>query len=340
MALPVFLDCDPGHDDMMAIMLAIANPAVELLGISTVAGNQTGDRTWLNAARVLTLLGAEDVPLYRGADAPLCRPLVTAGEIHGTSGLDGAPLPEPAPVFAAAAAAYERGEAKPGAVALAETIMRHSEPVTLIPTGPLTNVALALRLWPALRNHIRQIVLMGGGVQDSNITPVAEFNIYVDPEAAAAVFAAGIPLRMVTVDVTNRAIMDFPRIASLAEGGSVSRVVAGLMEFFARANEQAFGIPGAPIHDALTVATVINPSLVETRECNVVVETRGEHSRGCTVVDRYGVTRREANAHVTFDVDCEGFMALMMDAVAACDARGAGGTVQNRHLNQERNTAV
>ncbi len=311
MAIPVFIDCDPGHDDMMAIMLALANPAVHLLGISTVAGNQTGERTCRNAARVLTLVGETGVPLFRGADGPLCRPLVTAGDIHGDSGLDGAALPEPlVPVSPV-----------PGAQGLAETIMGHGEAVTLIPTGPLTNVALALRGWPQLREHIREIVLMGGGVQDSNVTPVAEFNIYVDPEAAAAVLQAGIPLRVVTVDVTNRAIMDYQQIASLASGGPVSRVVAGLMQFFARANHNAFGIPGAPIHDALTVAAVIDPTVITTRSCNVVVETRGEYTRGCTVVDRYGVTGRPPNADVTFDVDRDRFIALMMEALKTLDVR-------------------
>ncbi len=322
-AVPVLIDCDPGHDDMMAIMLAVAHPGIELIGISTVAGNQTVDRTWYNAARTLTLIGATQVPLARGADQPLCRPLVTAEDIHGDTGLDGAELPEPDPVLQPSRGSGG-AEVAPAPQFIAERIIdystTHGTPVTLVPTGPLTNVALALRTYPELHKHIREIVVMGGGVHDSNVTPAAEFNIYVDPEAAAAVFACGLSIRLVTVDVTNRAVMTWEEIESLtAAPGEVSHVVGGLMRFFAGAYRKVFGIEGAPIHDALTVATVIDPTLVETRACNVVVETQGEYTRGRTVVDVYGVTGRQPNAHVTFGVDRDRFIAMMMEAVAALD---------------------
>ncbi|TVR66601.1 MAG: nucleoside hydrolase [Spirochaetaceae bacterium] len=331
MATPVLLDCDPGHDDMMAILLALAHPGIELLGVTTVAGNQTVDRTWYNAARTLTLVGATDIPLARGADAPLCRPLVTAADIHGTSGLDGANLPEPDLCFGMAgeggggeggSASPPQDHGLPAPAFLAERILAHPRPVTLVPTGPLTNIALALRTYPELKDRIERIVLMGGGLGDSNITPAAEFNIYVDPEAAEAVFQGGIPIRMVTVDVTNRALMSREQIEALAAGpGRIARTVGGLMRFFADAYRARFRIDGAPIHDALTVATVIDPSLVETRPCNVVVETQGRYTRGRTVVDVYGVTGRPLNADVTFSLDRERFMQLMMEAVATLDGR-------------------
>jgi pyrimidine-specific ribonucleoside hydrolase len=319
MAIPILLDCDPGHDDMMAIMLAVAHESIDLLGVTTVAGNQTGENTWRNAAATLTLIEALHVPLARGSDQPLCRPLVTAPNIHGSSGLDGAELPDPAPVFLAE---VRQPHPVPGPVRMAELIMNNPKPVTLVPTGPLTNVALALRTFPGLHRKIRRIVIMGGGLQDSNITPAAEFNIFVDPEAAAAIFSCGVPITMVSVDVTNQAVMNFEEIAALErENGPVSGVVGRLMRFFAERNRAAFGIQGAPIHDALTVASVIEPSLVTTRKCNVVVETSGEHTRGRTVVDLYGVTGRHPNAEVTFSVDRERFIAMMLEALRTLDQR-------------------
>lgn len=319
MAIPILIDCDPGHDDMMAIMLAVAHESINLIGVTTVAGNQTGENTWRNAAATLTLIDALEVPLARGADRPLCRPLVTAANIHGSSGLDGAELPDPAPVFLDA---MRQPYPVPGPVRMAELIMNHPKPVTLVATGPLTNVALALRTFPALHRKIRRIVIMGGGLQDSNVTPAAEFNIFVDPEAASAVFSGGVPITMVSVDVTNRAVMNFEEIARLeGRNGAVSGVVGPLMRFFADKNRSAFGIQGAPIHDALTVATVIDPSLVDTRPCNVVVETNGEHTRGRTVVDLYGVTGRPANAEVTFSVDRDGFIEMMLRALETLDQR-------------------
>jgi inosine-uridine nucleoside N-ribohydrolase len=189
----ILLDCDPGHDDMMAIMLASVDSNIEVLGLTTVAGNQTGDKTFINARSILTLLGREDIPLARGADKPLTRELVVAPEIHGKSGLDGARLPEPlAPYLDCHAADF-----------IIDTLKASNEKVTLVPTGPLTNVALALIKAPEIREKISDIVLMGGGVYDSNITPAAEFNIYVDPEAARIVFQSGVPLTMIGLDVPN-----------------------------------------------------------------------------------------------------------------------------------------
>lgn len=312
MAIPVFLDCDPGHDDMMAIMLAVAHPDIDLLGITTVAGNQTGNKTYENARRVLAFIGAEEIPVARGADAPLCRELVTAPKFHGKSGLDGADLPEPA-------AENWTGSAPE---LMAEVILGHPEPVVLVPTGPLTNIALALRSYPTLHDHISRIVLMGGGVFDSNTTPAAEFNIYVDPEAAAAVFTSGIPITMVGLDATNKAILDFDQITALERSrGPVSRVVGVLMRFFSAANVELFDIPGAPIHDALAVAVVAEPDLIIAKEYHVEVETSGEFTRGATVTDVYGITGKTPNARVALGVDRDRFIAVMIKALNELDSR-------------------
>ncbi len=310
MAVPIFIDCDPGHDDMMAIMLAVAHPQLELIGISTVAGNQTGERTFDNAGRILTLLNRTDIPLARGADAPLCRKLVTAPAFHGTSGLDGAELPS--------SAVPERAES---AIALmARAILENPGPVVLVPTGPLTNVAMALRAHPEIADSIERIVLMGGGVFDSNTTPAAEFNIFVDPEAAAAVFAGGVPITMVGLDATNKAVLDYDQIAQIeAMGGPVSRVVAPLMRFFSGANEELFGINGAPIHDALAVAAVVAPDLLVTQDVYVAVETQGDLTRGQTVADLYGITGLAPNASVALGVDRGRFIAMMIDAIRRLD---------------------
>jgi pyrimidine-specific ribonucleoside hydrolase len=309
--MKILIDCDPGHDDMMAIMLACASPQLELLGVTTVAGNQTGEKTWRNALRTLTLIGRTDVPAARGADKPLLRELTVAPEIHGVSGLDGAHLPEPG----------FRGLEEHAADFLIRTIRGSPEPVTLVPTGPLTNVALALLKEPGLARKLERIVLMGGAVHDSNITPAAEFNIYVDPEAARIVFGCGAPIVMVGLDVTNKARLSFADIAEMASWkGWVSRVVAPLLAFFAQANKDVFGFDGAPLHDALAVAHLVRPEVIRTRRMNVVVETAGEFTRGRTVADLYGVTRRPANVEVALEVDQPLFREMIFQAIRALDA--------------------
>lgn len=312
MAKPVFIDCDPGHDDMMAIMLAAAHPDLELIGITTVAGNQTGAKTYNNAGRTLTLINRLDIPVVRGADAPLCRPLVIAPAIHGTSGLDGADLPESRlPVIEESAPAF-----------MARRIMEHPEKVYLVPTGPLTNVALALRSYPQLGDKIERIVLMGGAVHDSNITPAAEFNIYVDPEAASAVFESGIPITMVGLDATNKAMIRYPEIEKLeGHSGPISRVVGPLMRFFANTNREVFGFDGAPIHDALAVAAVIHPEIISVEEYRVDVETHSELTRGQTLADVYGVTGKPANASVAMGVDRERLMDMLFEAIRTLEEK-------------------
>ena len=312
--MKILIDCDPGHDDMMAIMLACASAELQVLGVTTVAGNQTGEKTWRNARRILTLIGRGDIPVARGADRPLLREPTVAPEIHGVSGLDGADLPEPG----------WRGLAEHAVDFLIRVIMGSREPVTLVPTGPLTNVALALLKEPALAQKVERIVLMGGAVYDSNITPAAEFNIYVDPEAAKIVFECGAPIVMVGLDVTNKARLSFADIDELGSwNGRVSRVVAPLLRFFARANHEIFGFDGAPLHDALAVAHLLKPEVIRTRRMNVAIETAGEHTRGRTVADVYGVTRRPPNAEVALEVNQPLFKEMLFRAIRTLDAARA-----------------
>jgi len=308
----IIIDCDPGHDDMMAIMLACSSEELELLGVTTVAGNQTGEKTYLNALKTLTLIGETGIPVARGADKPLFRDLTVAPEIHGVSGLDGADLPEPG----------FKGVEAHAVDFLIKTIMESGTPLILVPTGPLTNVALAMLKDPRITTKLERIVLMGGAVYDSNITPAAEFNIYVDPEAAKVVFGSGVPATMVGLDVTNKALFGFNDIERMSKlNGKVSRVVAPLLKFFARANKDIFGFDGAPLHDALAVAHLISPEVIRTRKLNVEIETDGELTRGRTVADVYGITGKTANVEVALEVDNDLFKDLLMRATETLDSR-------------------
>jgi pyrimidine-specific ribonucleoside hydrolase len=305
--IPVVLDCDPGHDDALAIALALARPELRVLGITTVGGNAPLVETTRNAQRVLALLGREDVPVAAGAANPLVRPLEIAEEVHGESGLDGADLPEPT--------AQLRPE---GALEfLRTTLAASSTPVTLIPTGPLTNVALLLRAYPGIADRIERICLMGGAMHEGNWTPAAEFNIWVDPEAARLVFRSGIPLTMIGIDVTHTALFREPDIDRLlALGTQPARVFADLLRFFARFHRRRYGWDGSPIHDAVAVAHVAVPGLVETQRYHVDVETQGDITRGRTVVDHRGVPGPQPTCDVAMRIDRERFVDLLVDAVA------------------------
>jgi inosine-uridine nucleoside N-ribohydrolase len=302
--VPIVIDCDPGHDDAIAILLAVASPEVELRGVTTVAGNQTLDKTTRNALKVLELAGRADVSVAAGADRPLRRELRTAAHVHGESGLDGPSLPEPSgrPVDAHAADF------------LAELI----EPgVVLVPTAPLTNVALLLERHPDVRERLERIVWMGGAIGEGNVTPAAEFNAFVDPEAAAAVFASGIPVTMIGLDVTHRTLFTRAHADRLRGAGAAGRVVADLSDFFQLFHEERYGFDGSPIHDALAVGYVVDPTLVTTLHCNVAIETASQHCDGRTVVDRWDVTGRPANAHVGIDVDAPRFLELLVARIAS-----------------------
>jgi len=304
--IPIILDCDPGHDDALAIVLALARPELRLLAITTVAGNAGLDRTTRNALRVLTLLDRTDVPVAAGADRPIVREPWVPVEFHGDSGLDGADLPEPAV-----------GAAAVGALELASGLLRVAdEPVTLVATGPLTNVALLLRAAPGVRDRIAAISLMGGSLGEGNTTASAEFNIWADPEAAAIVFEAGIPIRMAGLDVTHQALVlpvDIARLEGL--GTRAGRVFADLMRFFAIHHRDRYGWDGPPIHDAVAVAWLAEPGLVRSSELRIDVETAGVHTRGRTVADREGLTGRPPNVTVGLEIDRERLIDLVVDAV-------------------------
>ena len=299
MATPILLDCDPGHDDAIALLLALASPELELRGVTTVAGNQTLEKTTANAIRVLEFAGRADIPVAKGADRPLVREQFVASYVHGETGLDGPDLPPPQsdPVD------------RHAADFLADRIRDAQGAITLVPTGPLTNVALLLALHPDARPE--RIVLMGGAIAEGNVTPAAEFNIWCDPEAAARVFASGIDVTMIGLDVTHKALFTSAHIGRLT--GRVGEMVTELLRFYDRFHREVYGFDGSPIHDAVAVAHVIRPDLVETAERNVEIEIESELCRGRTVVDVWRRSGRKPNAHVSVDIDADGFLDLLVE---------------------------
>jgi inosine-uridine nucleoside N-ribohydrolase len=300
----IIIDCDPGHDDAIAMLLALASPELELIGVTTVAGNQTLDKTTRNALVTLEVGGRGDIPVAAGAEAPLRRELRTAAHVHGETGLDGPELSEPS--------------ARPVATHAADFLAEHIEHGTvLVPMAPLTNLALLLERHPEIHERIDRIVWMGGAIGEGNVTPAAEFNAFVDPEAAALVFASGIPITMIGLDVTHKALFTRAHAEQLREAGRAGRFVAELSDFFQRFHESSYGFEGSPIHDAMAVAHVIDPTLVTTRRANVAIETRSELCDGRTVVDVRGVTGRAQNADVGVDVDAERFLELLVSRVAS-----------------------
>ena len=300
-ATPILIDCDPGHDDAIALLLALASPEVELLGVTSVAGNQTLEKTTANAIRVLEFAGHPEVPVAAGADRPLVREQFVAAEVHGETGLDGPDLPPP-----------QSDPVEQHAVDfLAEKIRASERPVTLIPIGPLTNVALLLALHPDARPE--RIVLMGGAIAEGNVTPAAEFNIWCDPEAAARVFASDIDVTMIGLDVTHKALFTQAHIGRLA--GRVGEMVTELLRFYGTFHRTIYDFDGSPIHDALTVAHVLDRDLVGTLKRNVEIDTESELCRGRTVVDLWKRTGRDPNANVGVRVDADGFLELLIERI-------------------------
>ena len=301
LSTPIVLDCDPGHDDAIAILLALASPEVELRGISTVAGNQTLDKTTRNALKVLELADRTDIPVVAGADAPLQRTLRTAANVHGESGLDGPDLPEPT--------------TKPVDGDVVDVLADWLEPgVVLVPTGPLTNVARLLQQHPQATDRI---VWMGGAMAEGNVTPAAEFNAYVDPEAARIVFESGIEVTMIGLDITHMALFDSTHAERLRGAGRAGKAVAELADFFLEFHRQRYRFEGAPIHDAMAVAHVIDPTLVTTLNCNISIETESEFCDGRTVVDRWLVTGLPKNAQAGIDVDAQRFLELLVERIGS-----------------------
>ena len=302
----IIIDTDPGQDDAIAILLALASPEIDVLGITAVAGNVPLSLTEANARRVCELAGRPDVPVFAGCNRPMIRPLHTAEEVHGESGLDGAGLPPPTmPLQPQHAVDW-----------MIETLMAADEAsVTLCPLGPLTNVAAALIREPRITSRLRRIVLMGGGFfEGGNTTPAAEFNIYVDPHAAHIVFASGVDLTMVPLDCTHSALMEPDWIAALrALDTAVGRAAGSMLEFYERYDMQKYGQSGGPLHDPCVIAYLLRPDLFSGRQCNVRVETASELTMGMTVVDWWSTTGLPANCMVLNRVDGEGYYALLLE---------------------------
>jgi inosine-uridine nucleoside N-ribohydrolase len=296
----ILLDCDPGHDDAIAILLALASPEVELVGVTTVAGNQTLEKTTANALRVLEFVDRTDIPVAAGASRPLFREPYVARYVHGETGLDGPELPPArgAPVDEHAV----------------DFLARYVQGATLVAVGPLTNVGLLLARHPDVRPE--RIVLMGGSIGLGNVTPAAEFNIWADPEAAARVFASGLDVTMIGLDVTHEALMTKADAERLRDTGRVGTLVAELWEFYNRFHSQTYGFDGSPIHDAVALAHVFRPDLVETAHRQVAIDCGSELCRGRTVVDLWRRTENEPNAHVGVGIEGRAFIELLHERIA------------------------
>lgn len=301
MKKPIIMDCDPGHDDALALLLALASDELDVKAITTVGGNQTSEKTLNNAMRILSYAGITHIPIAPGASQPLVRELQIAPEVHGESGLEGPELPEP--TFQS----YHKSAIE----LMEEVIMSNDKKITLVPTGPLTNIAALLLAVPAVKNRIERISLMGGSAVGGNWTPASEFNILVDPEAADVVFKSGIPITMCGLDVTHRAQIFDNEIEKIrCHGGKISLMVAELLDFFAKFHKD-LGFEGSPLHDPCAVAWLIKPELFTSQHLHVEIETKGEYTSGATVVDYRGVTGRKPNTDVVYDVDRSAFIQLL-----------------------------
>ncbi|WP_299359949.1 nucleoside hydrolase [uncultured Paracoccus sp.] len=316
MARKIIIDTDPGQDDAVALLLAMASPELEVLGITCVAGNVPLALTARNARIVCELAGRDDIPVFAGCDAPLQRRLVTAEHVHGRSGLDGITLPDPVMPL----------QDRHGVDFLIDTL--RSEPagtVTLVPIGPLTNIATAFRRAPDVVGRVKQVVMMGGAYFEvGNVTPSAEFNIFVDPEAAQVVFASGVDLVVLPLDLTHRALTSRAWVERMRVTGPVGRAVASWTDFFERYDQQKYGNAGAPLHDPCTIAWLLRPDLFDGRRINVEIETEGRFTTGMTVADWWGVTDRPANALFLRHVETEQLFDLIARRIASLDKAAAG----------------
>ncbi|MBR5094493.1 MAG: nucleoside hydrolase [Oscillospiraceae bacterium] len=309
----IILDCDPGHDDAVAIMLAAGDPGLELLGVTVVAGNQTLENTQRNARNVLQWIG-KDVPVYAGCGRPLVREKIVAGDIHGSTGLDGPVFPK----------LTKRLETQHAVLYLIDTLLRSEGDITVVTTGPMTNLAMALRLEPKIAEKIRRIVLMGGAVGNGNVTPAAEFNILADAEAAQICFSSGRPITMVGLDVTRK-VLCYPQIVARMErlGTCASELFVALMAHFCRTQKEIFGWEGGPLHDPVTIASLIDPALLTTKAANVQIELRSSQSYGRTNCDMFDYLHLPHTADVAVDIDVERFWDIVEEGLARYPARGA-----------------
>ncbi len=309
-ARPVIIDCDPGQDDAVALFLAMAAPdELELLGITTVAGNVPLALTQRNARMMCDLAGREDLRVFAGCDRPLVRAPITAEYIHGNTGIDGVDAFEPrTPLQDEHAVDF-----------LVDTLRAADKAsVTLVPTGPMTNIAAAIERDRECLQGVREIVSMGGAMREGgNRSPSAEFNILVDPHAADIVYNAGVPVTAMGLDVTHQVLSTRARVARIRElGNAVADATAGMLSFFHRYDTKKYGSEGAPLHDPCTVAWLLRPDLFATRRCNVSVETESELTLGHTAVDFWHVTDRPCNVDWTYEVDAGGFYDLLIERLA------------------------
>ena len=304
----IIIDTDPGQDDAVAILLALASPELEVLGLTVVAGNVPLALTAINARKICELAGRRDLRVFAGCDAPIARKLVTAEHVHGKTGLDGIALPEPTmPLQDQHAVDF-----------IIQTLREHpAASVTLCPLGPLTNIAVAFQRAPDVVARVAEVVLMGGAYFEvGNITPAAEFNIYVDPEAAAVVFKSGVPLVVMPLDVTHKALTSRAWVEGMrAMGTEVGRAVASWTDFFERFDTAKYGSNGAPLHDPCVIAYLLRPDLFQGRQINVEIEIKGEFTSGMTVADWWGISGRAANAMFIGSVQSGAFFALLTERI-------------------------
>jgi purine nucleosidase len=309
MSHPIIIDTDPGQDDAVAILLALASPEIDILGITAVAGNVPLALTEVNARKICELAGRSDIKIYSGAIRPMLRALVTAEHVHGRTGLDGPDLPEPKmPLQTQYAVDF-----------IVDTLM--SQPpgtITLCCLGPLTNIGLALVREPRITPRIKRIIAMGGGFfEGGNVTPTAEFNIYVDPQAARLVFESGIPITLIPLDCTHQALTTKARVEKFRSmKNNTGPATAQLLDFFERFDEQKYGTDGGPLHDPCVIAWLLHPELFTSREVNVSVECESELTMGMTVIDWWRVTDRKANATVCRSINADGFFELLTQRLA------------------------
>lgn len=307
-AKPIIIDCDPGQDDALALLLALASPEeLNVLGVTTVAGNVPLALTQKNARKVCELARRPDLLVHAGCPRPIMRPLATAEYVHGQSGLDGADLPEPQMPL----------QAKHGVDFLIDTLIASAGEITLATLGPLTNLAIAMIKEPRILNQIREIVLMGGAIAQGNVTPSAEFNIYVDPHAAHVVFTSGVKLTMLSLDVTHQVITTPERLEAIrAIGTPICRVAANWLDYYGTYDIERYGFRGGPLHDPCVIAYLLQPSLFKSRHLYVEVETLGEMTIGRTVVDLWKTTKHEPNVNVVHAIDAEAFYKLLTQRLA------------------------
>jgi len=301
--IPVIIDCDPGHDDAIALILAFASDALDVKAVTVTAGNQTVEKTLYNAKRILTCIGKRP-PVAAGAAKPMYRDLEIAASVHGDSGLDGPALPQP----------DFQEESIPAVDLLRKTILESPDPITLIPTGPLTNIGILFTVYPEVKKNIKQISLMGGGIETGNWTSSAEFNILVDPEAADIVFRSGIPIIMAGLDVTHKALIMKEEVEQLRNfGGKIPVLVAELLDFFSKFHDTQ-GFSGTPLHDPCAVAYLVKPELFVTKDFHIDIECHGKYTTGMTLADRRPWSIATPNVIACLDIDRECFIELIFEA--------------------------